>query len=76
MIESLEELNKELNKKKSKLYFYGKQHKVIEKIKKNVDIDSVYVNKDYTPYSKKRDLLIKKYAIKIIFHLMNLKIYY
>ena len=61
MIESLEELNLELKKKKSKLYFfYGKQHKVISKLKKNLDIDAVYVNKDYTPYAVKRDKLIKK----------------
>jgi len=53
MIESLEELNLELKKKKSKLYFfYGKQYKIISKLKKNLDIDAVYVNKDYTPYSK------------------------
>ena len=61
MIESLNELNKELKEKKSKLYFfYGKQHKIISKINKEIKIDSVYVNRDYTPYSIKRDKKIKK----------------
>jgi len=61
MIESLNELNKELKEKKSKLYFfYGKQHKIISKINKEIKIDSVYVNKDYTPYAIKRDKKIKK----------------
>ena len=61
MIESLNELNKDLKEKKSKLYFfYGKQHKIISKINKEIKIDSVYVNRDYTPYAIKRDKKIKK----------------
>jgi deoxyribodipyrimidine photo-lyase len=65
MIESLIELNKELKKKKSKLYFfYGKQYKIISKINKEIEIDSVYLNKDYTPYAIKRDKKIKKICKK------------
>lgn len=65
MIESLKELDKELKKKKSKLYFfYGKQHKIISKINKEIEIDSVYLNKDYTPYAIKRDKKIKKICSK------------
>ena len=65
MIESLKELDKELKKKKSKLYFfYGKQHKIISKINKEIEIDSVYLNKDYTPYAIKRDKKIKKICLK------------
>ena len=66
MMESLDDLNKDLKKKGSRLfYFFGKQHEIIEKlIKKYNDIEAVYVNKDYTPYSKKRDILIEKVCKK------------
>jgi deoxyribodipyrimidine photo-lyase len=61
MIESLEDLNKQLKKKKSRLfYFYGKQDLIINRIIKNEDIDAVFINRDYTPYSIKRDIEIKK----------------
>lgn len=62
MMESLEDLEKQLKDKDGKLYYYyGHPHDVIEKIlKSNKDIEAVYVNKDYTPYSKKRDAMIKK----------------
>jgi deoxyribodipyrimidine photo-lyase len=58
MIESLNELRKELNgniciKK-------GKPHEVIEKLVKFHKIEAIYSNIDYTPYSKKRDNKIMK----------------
>lgn len=61
MIESLTDLDNELYKHDSKLFlFYGKPMKVIEDIIKNVsNINAVYVNEDYSPYSKERDNLIK-----------------
>lgn len=56
MIEALEDLNKQLEDKGSRLYyFYGKQHEVIDKLLKDKTIDAVFVNRDYTPYAKKRD---------------------
>jgi deoxyribodipyrimidine photo-lyase len=65
MIESLEELNMELKKKKSKLfYFFGQSHEVIKKIIKNYDINAVFVNKDYTPYSITRDKKIENICKK------------
>lgn len=61
MIESLNDLNEQLKNNKSKLYyFFGEQHKIIEKIIKKLNINSVFVNQDYTKYSVERDLKIKK----------------
>jgi len=58
MIESLEELDK-IN------YFYGEPSEIIEKIiKYDKDVESVYVNMDYTPYSKLRDKKIEKVCKK------------
>lgn len=53
MVESLLELNKTA-------FFYGDVIKVLRKLITENDIDAVYVNEDYTPYSKKRDKLIKE----------------
>jgi len=68
MCESLQSLDEQLRKKNSKLfYFFGRPHEILEKIIKNHNIDAVFVNKDYTPYSQKRDkkirLVCKKYEI-------------
>lgn len=61
MITSLEELDKELKSKKSGLtFFYGDNDKVITSLIKNENINAVYFNKDYTPYSLKRDKSIEK----------------
>lgn len=62
MIESLKDLDDDLKKKKSRLfYFYDKPHKIVENLlKKDKDIEAVYVNTDYTPYSIKRDTSIMK----------------
>jgi deoxyribodipyrimidine photo-lyase len=55
MIESLEELSREIEKQGGELLiFYDKQPKVIEQfIEKN--IQAVFFNKDYTPYAVERD---------------------
>lgn len=59
MMESLDDLNESLLKKGSRLfYFFGEPNKIIDKIIKNENVDSVFVNRDYTPYSKERDNLI------------------
>ena len=61
MMESLEDLNKDLNKKKSRLHlFYGSPDDVISKLIKKYDINAVFANMDYTPYSSLRDNSIKK----------------
>jgi len=61
MIESLLDLEKQLKSAKGKLYyFYGKHEDVVKKLVASEKISCVYVNKDYTPYSKKRDNAIAK----------------
>ena len=65
MIESLTELENKIKKKKGQLYyFYGKQDKIISKIIKNNNIDAIYFNKDWIPYSLKRDESIAKICLK------------
>ena len=61
MLESLEELEEELEKKGGKLfYFYDEPEKVVEKCIKKLGVDLVVVNRDYTPYSIQRDKKIEK----------------
>ena len=66
MVKSLRELNEELNKKGSKLnFFYGDVIKNLSNIIKNNDADAIFVNADYTPYSKERDKNIEVLAKKM-----------
>jgi deoxyribodipyrimidine photo-lyase len=64
MIESLEDLNDNLNKKGSRLYyFFGKPHIRLKKIlntKLGKQVEAIFVNMDYTPYSIKRDKSIER----------------
>lgn len=68
MIESLEDLDMQLKKHTSKLFlYYGETHKVVRKLIKQEDInqekekiDAIFLNRDYTPFSKKRDEALKK----------------
>lgn len=56
MLESLEDLEGQLAKKGGVLrLFYGTPDEIVEKCIKNLNIDAVIVNKDYTPYSIRRD---------------------
>lgn len=61
MIDALIDLNNSLKKIGSKLhFFYGEQHKVLESIitdkhLSKLNINRVYINQDYTPYSIKRE---------------------
>lgn len=60
MIESLEDLEKEILTHKGKLYlFYGKPEKIIEECIDKLNIEGVFVNADYTPYSLDRDKKIE-----------------
>ena len=72
MMESLEELDSQLKKAKSRLfYFYGKPDIVLKKIlERHEDIEAVYVNADYTPYSIKRDKALKQVCdrLEVEFH--------
>ena len=60
MIETLEEMFEKSNKKL--LFFHGDTLDVIQNVSKNLGINSIYVNQDYTPFSKERDLKIKSYC--------------
>lgn len=59
MLESLIDLDKELQKHTTQLYvLYGKAEDVIEELLSAHKIEAVFFNKDYTPFSRKRDAAI------------------
>ncbi len=61
MMECLDELNSDLKKLGSKLFFfYGDTDTIIKKIIKHVELDAVFINRDYTPFAKKRQQDIEK----------------
>jgi deoxyribodipyrimidine photo-lyase len=65
MIESLEDLSKEITKNNGKLYtFYGNNNKVISQLIRLLDIDYVSFNMDITPYAIERDREIKELCEK------------
>jgi len=66
MMESLDDLNAHLHKKNSKLFFFfDTPHIILHKIlQSNDEIDAVFLNRDYTPYSKERDLKLQKICEK------------
>ncbi|OQA36242.1 MAG: Deoxyribodipyrimidine photo-lyase [Candidatus Dependentiae bacterium ADurb.Bin331] len=64
MIESIQDLNEQLKKKNGSLYlFYGTTDRVVEHLLKKITIDAIFTNRDYTPFSIKRDEKIKKLCI-------------
>lgn len=65
MIESLYELDNNLKKLGSKLYyFFGRPDKIVDQLIKSEKIDAVFANCDYTNYSKKRDKKLEKVCEK------------
>jgi len=61
MIASLRELNRQLHKKRGRLFlFYGNPEKIITNLIKNEQIEAIFTNRDYTPFSIARDERIKK----------------
>lgn len=61
MVQSLIELSKSLREKKGRLYFFsGEAEEVVEALLKQEKIQALYINKDYTPFSKKRDEALLK----------------
>lgn len=65
MIESLEDLENQLEKRDAKLLlFYSKPDIIIGKLLKELAIQAIYVNRDYTPYSIERDKRIKEICNK------------
>jgi len=60
MLESLQDLDKNLKEHNSKLHiFQGDNIKILTKIIKKIDIDNIIFNMDYTPYAIKRDKTIE-----------------
>jgi len=67
MCESLKELSEEIKKKyKGKLYFFHSDNliKVFDDILKNIDINSIGTNFDYSPYAIQRQELLKNFCDK------------
>ena len=61
MIESLEELADEISSHNGKLFFFHGDHAaVVEQAIEEMKIEAVYFNKDYTPFSRKRDEAIEQ----------------
>lgn len=61
MAHSLRELDEELRKKQSKLYlFYGIPEEIIAQLLAQLHIKAIFINRDYTPFSRKRDGQIEK----------------
>ncbi len=61
IIQSLQEVEKELQKKGSSLHIlYGKPEEEIPKLAHELKINKVFTNSDYEPYAKKRDELVAK----------------
>jgi len=60
MVKSLQDLDLQLRKVNSKLYyFHGIAEEIIEKLIREQQVEAVFVNRDYTPFSKMRDSNIK-----------------
>ncbi len=56
MVASLRELDRELRARGSRLYlFQGEAEKVVARLVRSEGLGAVYVNRDYTPFSRGRD---------------------
>lgn len=63
MAHSLQALDTALRQKQSRLYFfYGIAEDVIETLLSEIPIKSVFINRDYTPFSSNRDNKIKAHC--------------
>lgn len=61
MIESLEELSKDIAAANGKLLLlHGSHEGEVSQLIKDLSIDAVFINKDYTPFSRKRDEAVQK----------------
>ena len=61
MIEALHDLEDQLKKKGGKLFFFeGKPEEIIKKCRRELKIEALIVNRDYTPYSLQRDKKLEK----------------
>jgi len=77
MIESLESLQNDIKKHGGKLLlFYGEQENIIKKFIKELDINSIFINKDITPYAIKRDNNLHKIVKQFNIPLYSCEDYY
>lgn len=61
MIDVLDDLDDQLQKKKSRLlYLSGIPEKILTNLLTRYDIDGLYINRDYSPFSRKRDTHIQE----------------
>jgi len=59
LIETLRELSEEIASKGGQLYlFHGKPDEVVSALQAVGAIDSIFLNKDYTPFSRRRDQMV------------------
>ncbi|MBN2610467.1 MAG: deoxyribodipyrimidine photo-lyase [Bacteroidales bacterium] len=73
MTESLADLSQQLQKAGGRLYFFrGITHDIVEQLIIQMGIDAVFINRDYTPFSIKRDDAIMQACLK---HGVQLKKY-
>ena len=60
MLESLDDLQKQVQKQKGNLYFFHETaESIVEHLAKN-NCQAIFCNRDYTPFSQKRDAAIQK----------------
>ncbi len=65
LLQSLQELQAEIQRHGGHLYFFkGIAENCVEALCDLLPIDAIFLNRDYTPFSKKRDAEIKKIAHK------------
>ena len=65
MMDSLVDLEEQLKKKGGKLFFFkGHPEEIVNQCIRELDVESVIVNRDYTPYSQTRDQKIKRICDK------------
>ena len=65
MIESLKDLDHEINKiQKNLQIYYGKEDVIVDKIIEDNEIDAIFTNMDYTPYAVKRDKKLEQVCQK------------
>lgn len=77
MIESLGELAKAIYAEGGELLtFYGHQSTILQKLIRDLKIDAVYFNKDYTPYAVARDNVAVEICKKLSVHCEMFSDYY
>lgn len=77
MIETLKELKTEIAKSGGELMcFYGKNKEIVNHLIKELDIDAVYYNRDYTPYALERDKEIRTICEKVDVKVVETSDYY